>query len=215
MPARDQIITMPTQDSDIRDALHNGELQHFWDQEDTVVVDELGICRGSRFVDIAVVNCELHGYEIKSSKDTLRRLPGQTESYNAVFDRATLVTAPSHLDEAQDVVPNWWGLKTATEKGGTVHFGEVRESQYNPNPDPVQIAQLMWKDEIRDALEELGIDRGYRSKPKKIMAERLVAGTTRGELSTLVRDALKYREDWRSDEQPSQDDETSPLLPMW
>ena len=206
---------MSTRDVDIRKVLHQGGLQQFWEEDNSLVVDELGICRGDRFVDIAVVNSELIGYEIKSSRDTLERLPGQTESYNAVLDRATLVTAPSHLDEAQAIIPNWWGLMTAIEQGGTVHCQKVKSSSKNPNPEPLQVALLMWKNEILEALEELGLDRGYRSKTKKVMAERLVRGTTREKLSVFVRKALKNRKDWRPDEQPSQDDEPSPLLPMW
>jgi len=206
---------MPTRDADIREALHRDSLTEFWDEEESLIVEELGVCRGESFVDIAVVNSKLHGYEIKSSRDTLARLPGQMEAYSAVLDEVTLVTAPSHIDEAREVIPDWWGVTAATEQGGAICFSVVEKSEENPSPDPLQVGLLMWKEEILSALEELGLDRGYRSKTKKRMAQRLVRGTDRDGLNQIVRDTLKARECWRSADPPSPDVERSPLLPMF
>ena len=206
---------MPTRDADIREALHSASLTEFWEEDESLIVEELGLCRGKNFVDIAVVNSKLHGYEIKSSRDTLARLPGQMEAYSAVLDEVTLVTAPSHLEEARKVIPDWWGIQSAKEQGGSISFGLIRKPEENPDPDPLQVALLMWKDEILSALEHLGLDRGYRSKTKKRMARRLVRGTDRHQLNQMVRDALKSREDWRSADPPSPDAERSPLLPMF
>ena len=63
----------------------------------TLIVEELGIRQGAARVDVAVVNGSLHGYEIKSARDTLERLPKQSELYSSVFDTITLVTAENHL----------------------------------------------------------------------------------------------------------------------
>ena len=41
--------------------------------------------------DIAVINCSIHGYEIKSDLDTLMRLPQQLEFYAMTLQKLTLV----------------------------------------------------------------------------------------------------------------------------
>ena len=44
---------------------------------DTIVLDELGLCHGDVRIDVASVNGELSGYEIKRHADTLARRPKQ------------------------------------------------------------------------------------------------------------------------------------------
>ncbi len=68
---------MPLADSDIRPLLREWlRARHEGDPE-TVILDELGICRGRVRIDLTVVNGLLHGYEIKSDRDTLARLATQ------------------------------------------------------------------------------------------------------------------------------------------
>ena len=55
------------------------------------IIEELGVKHGTARVDIAVVNGIMHGYEIKSDKDTLQRLPRQISTFNPIFDQLTLV----------------------------------------------------------------------------------------------------------------------------
>jgi hypothetical protein len=57
-----------------------------------IIIDELGLCRGTVRVDIAVVNGVLKGYEIKGDQDTLRRLASQAATYNRIFDTMTSQT---------------------------------------------------------------------------------------------------------------------------
>src|SRR5262249_26817602 len=78
-------------DSGIRPGLRSWLRLKHADESDTVLIEELGLCRGRVRVDVAVVNGLLHGYEIKSDRDSLRRLAGQVEVYGKVLDRATLV----------------------------------------------------------------------------------------------------------------------------
>jgi hypothetical protein len=49
------------------------------------MLDEFGLEHGEVRVDVAVINGELHGYEIKSERDTLERLPRQVKAYSAVL----------------------------------------------------------------------------------------------------------------------------------
>lgn len=71
-------------DSEVRDAvLSKLDRQYFGDRH-TRIVEEMGIWSGSVRIDIAVINGQLHGYELKSARDTLQRLPTQAELYSKV-----------------------------------------------------------------------------------------------------------------------------------
>jgi hypothetical protein len=49
------------------------------------VVDELELVRGEVRIDVAVIGDIMHGYEIKSAKDNLLRLPNQQLHYGKVL----------------------------------------------------------------------------------------------------------------------------------
>src|SRR6266478_524890 len=78
-------------DDSIRSALRSRLQNQHAGQSDTAFLEELGLCGGRVRVDIAVVNGLLCGYEIKSDRDTLRRLSTQIDVYGKVLDRAILV----------------------------------------------------------------------------------------------------------------------------
>ena len=61
----------------IRASLHRRLVAKHQDEKGVVLIDELGLCKGSARVDLAVVGNQLHGYEIKSDRDSLRRLRTQ------------------------------------------------------------------------------------------------------------------------------------------
>jgi hypothetical protein len=75
----------------LRMSLHRRLVVKYQNEADTVLIDELGLCQGSARVDLAVVNGQFHGYEIKSERDSLRRLGAQADLYSRVFDRVTLI----------------------------------------------------------------------------------------------------------------------------
>jgi hypothetical protein len=52
-------------------------------------------------IDIAVFNGIMHGYEIKSDVDTLKRLPQQIKAYDSIFDKITLIVGKAHCTVAE------------------------------------------------------------------------------------------------------------------
>ena len=78
-------------DRDVRQALTENLRALHDGAPDTHIRHELGLEHGQVFVDVVVINGELHGYELKSDSDTLDRLPRQVQAYSAVLDKATLV----------------------------------------------------------------------------------------------------------------------------
>jgi hypothetical protein len=179
----------PSKDRDVRSLLK----QHLIAMHGpaTIVLDELGLCQGDVRVDVAAVNGELSGFEIKSPADSLARWPKQRRVYSKVVDRAWLVAPEKTLDAAR--APGWWGLIRIVETEHQLGLRVIREAVLNPQPDPYAIACLLWRDEAIAALAEFGIDRGVRTKRRQLVWERLADRLPIDVLRRSVRSALKVR----------------------
>lgn len=184
-------------DSDVRGAVKDWLGAQYAHDPHTRIVEEMGIWSGSVRVDIAVINGELQGFELKSERDTLARLENQAELYNQVFDRVTLVTAKRHIDKAASIIPRWWGVACATmQPDGPLTLRTIRRARKNPNVEPIQLARLLWRAEALAILEKRGLSRGFKSRTAEIIAERLIQVLSLAELSTEVREMLKSRPGW-------------------
>lgn len=183
----------------MRLALHRDLLsQHRHDLDNTRFVDELDLC-GEVRVDVAVINGSLSGYELKSAKDTLRRLPKQVELYSKMLDYAVLVVAENHYNEAIKILPGWWGVTVAQALEDDVFLKEVRPAEFNPKVDASYLVRLLWRDETLAELTRLGLDKGVRSKPKRVLWERFSESIPLDEVRSIVRRRLKDRTTWRAD----------------
>jgi hypothetical protein len=189
----------PTTDKLIRTALKEELGKTHKEDPEARIIEEMGITHGAARVDVAVVNGSIHGYELKSDLDTLRRLPDQMEIYNSVLDQVTLVVGKQHLHEAINAVPDWWGITIAKVAvlGGVVSFCHIRESGNNPHQDSAAIASLLWRDEALELLKEAGHAEGVRSKPRKVLYERLAEVMDQTTLRAKVRERLSARTTWR------------------
>ena len=190
---------LPTNDFIIRSALKEVlSKQHARDKE-LRIIEELGVRHGNVRIDIAVVNGIMHGYEIKSDRDTLERLPEQMTEFNAVFDRITLVVGKQHLYRAIHMVPDWWGITIAKINiKGQVVFYAIREPEDNKQQDKVSIARLLWREEALRILDEHDQADGVRSKPCELVYQRLADVLETDILKERVRKILLVpREDWR------------------
>ena len=103
-------------DADIRRILRTTSLEKYISDENSKVVDELHLPVTKSRIDIAVVNGRLHGFEIKSARDTLVRLPHQLEGYSKVFDYLTIVTEEKYYHRLLDFVPDWIGIQVCSTK---------------------------------------------------------------------------------------------------
>lgn len=189
----------PATDGDIRAALYATELVHDPACADSRVVPELGICQGEFRIDVAVVTrAALRGYEIKSGRDTLARLPSQAAAYSRVFDVVTLVSGASHLDAARAVVPPWWRILVAGEGCGGPALRVVREGTRNPAPDPLAVAQLLWRTELVAMLRDCGAPKPLLRRARWELWPALVEALSPDELGSRVRSALRQRQRWRA-----------------
>jgi len=186
-------------DSQIRAALKTELFSHCEGDPDTVVIDELGLRHGASRIDLVVVNGSLLGFELKSDRDTLKRLPRQAKIYSSVLDSVTLVVCGRHAERAIQIVPEWWGIKLAEVQGDDgVVLMELRPPSSNPSPNPLAIAKLLWRNEALVFLEELGQAKGLYSKPRAVIYARLVAVADPEQIRSRVRRQLKDRADWRT-----------------
>jgi len=170
-------------------SLHEGD-------SSTRIVEEMGIWSGAVRIDIAVINGELSGFELKSDRDTLDRLPLQADYYSRVFDRLTLVVGTRHVEKASVMLPDWWGITVATGTDAGVTLAEMRLADRNPNIESYLLAQLLWKEEALAVLEKYSLAKGWRSKPAKAIHERLARELPHDALSAEVRAGLKARQEW-------------------
>ena len=184
-------------DIDIRNTLLKSLKREYKNDSNTLIIEELGLCQGNARVDIAVINGVIHGYEIKSEKDTLNRLPGQQDVYSKVLDYVTVVTSSRHLSKIEKSVPEWWGLCEVNYKNGRIKIFEIRPHQENPDIDTIALVQLLWRDEALDILKKRNIHKGVLSKPRKIVWNRIVERLSLDDLRTEIREKITARQYWR------------------
>jgi hypothetical protein len=166
-------------------------------------LDELGLRHGARRVDVAVVNGSLHGYEIKSDSDTLERLAGQVEVYTAVLDLATLVVGKRLATEARKQIPEWWGLKIASEDAASkTTIIDQRAPITNPHINPIALAELLWRSEVVELLSSMGASPKLLRSPRAALYRELASSTPIDQLREAVRTRLKMRKGWRDRKQP-------------
>lgn len=184
-------------DIDIRAVLHNRLETRYADDPLVRVVDEMGVLRGRSRIDVAVINGRLEGFEIKSERDSLARLQGQAAAYGKVFNRLTIICAECHLDAARDGLPEWWGIEVARLRNDETSIVRDRGPRANLHTEPGALAQLLWRHEVLEVLEGLGLDRGLRSKPRRVLWAALAAALPPRLLASTVRDRLRARPaDW-------------------
>jgi hypothetical protein len=140
----------------------------------------------------------LNGYEIKSERDTLQRLPHQIEIYGKALDQVTIVASGLHIEKIGKIVPEWWGITEAYFQDEVVQFKTVRKPQTNPNVDPFSLVQLLWREEALTLLKMFGAEKGMRGKPRRAIWRKLAESQSVEELGQLVRAQLKGRDNWRS-----------------
>ncbi len=133
------------------------------------------------------------GFEIKTERDTLRRLPRQVQAYGRVFDTCNIVTAERHLDAALDLVPDWWGVIAYVNQDCPLAFHQVRASEANRTLDPETLVRLLWRDEVRAALALIGA-KADPQESRASMWQHLLDLIDLSRLRDLVRSALLHRD---------------------
>jgi hypothetical protein len=159
-------------------------------------VDEFWVPRSHERADLVLLGQRLDGFEIKTDRDTLRRLPRQVSAYGRIFDRCTAVVACRHLERVIQIVPDWWGITTVARNGRTV-FSQVRPAGPNPGVEAETLVRLLWRDEAMATLLELGLTPPETASRASLWRELLLALPLHC-LQAAVRAALARRDPGRA-----------------
>jgi hypothetical protein len=187
-------------DKHLRAALLEDLRLKYEDEPDTELIEELSIAGGSTRADLTLVNGIIHGFEIKSDRDSLSRLADQAHAYTTVFDHITLLVGEKHVREAVDMIPSWWGVRVARYQGSRIVMRDLKYPLSNPAIDPLAVAGLLWREEAVTLLEEFGNAAGMYSKPKATIFMKLIETIEFDILRARVRQRLRLRAGSRSGE---------------
>ena len=187
-------------DFQIRQAFHDVILKDEHQCTNTFVVDELGLMNGKSRADIAVLNGKMIGYEIKSDRDSLTRLPSQVLAYNRIFDKAFIIVDEKHLNKAFQIIPDWWGIYVIRQLNSqSFQFEYFREGECNKGQDSYSIVQLLWKEEAFEIATTIFQCNLKKQACKHEINVALTTNSNVNNLSKIVIEYLKKRQAWRKD----------------
>lgn len=164
-------------------------------------IEEFWIPGTKERADLALVGAGLSGYEIKTERDDLRRLPRQLGAFSRLFDRCDVVVAEKHLHGCESLLPAWWGISVASLGARGALVERVRGGEPNPACDAALLVRLLWKDEVEQAVKEIAAP-SPADASRQVLWASLLKHASPTEVKRLVCDALRRR-DGRSARLPS------------
>ncbi len=155
-------------------------------------IGEFWLPRSNGRADLVMLDRLMWGYEIKTERDTLRRLPNQIMAYERLFDRCTVVLAGRHVEPAMELLPLWWGV-SRIGVNGSIAFERLRAPKSNPNVDAEVLVRLLWRGEVEAAVRSVTGEPDPRASRVELW-RTLVEGTSLDELKRIVRHSLIKRD---------------------
>ena len=157
--------------------------------EDAVLVTELTVDNWAHRTDIVLANGRLWGFELKSERDTLTRLPAQIEAFSKYFEKFVLVVDEKFESRAEELIraASGAGLWVSTAQG---KLTEKIRPRFNPL-SKVSSISLMTVSELSKLLSENGF-RGVKGR-KRLALEELADQLSPGILADGARAAIKAR----------------------
>ena len=154
---------------------------------------EFWVPRSNERADVVVIDAHLSAFEIKTDRDTLKRLPRQATAYARLFDRCTVVVAERHMAAAMEMLSEWWGVIAIVTDKRQPSFRSVRSAAPNDGVDPETLVRLLWREEVRAALSALGNEPDPRAS-RSSMWHHLLSLVDLDRLKQAVRGALLGRD---------------------
>ncbi|MEA3052459.1 MAG: hypothetical protein QOG72_1362 [Sphingomonadales bacterium] len=125
-----------------------------------IVTSEFSLNGTGIRADLAVLDGFFYGVEIKSARDTLKRLPSQMEGYARYFDRTILIVAPKHLR----------GLRTVDLHGAEVWRQEILTDWQLYAPGEQRQITGHWLQHLLTADEERRANRAIENQQSQFPA---------------------------------------------
>lgn len=155
------------------------------------ILHELPLARGEGRADVVCVNGITAAFEIKSHRDSLRRLTDQCLQYERAFDESSVVVAPRHLLQVRRCLPRRWGIFVTETSPNKPIIRCVRPPKENHHHDPDVLVRILWKTECLGLLRHMGVRTSPSTPILKIWAQ--LAELPMPVLRAGVRGALKRR----------------------
>ena len=95
------------------------------------------------------------------------------------------------------------GIASVRGLRGAVNFDITREARTNKKIEPISIAQLLWRNEVEEILQQKKLPPQILRQPRAVLYKYLVNILTICELRKCVREYIKMRKNWRCPEPPS------------
>lgn len=149
----------------------------------TLIVSEFLVKRSALRVDLLIGReGELTAFEVKSERDTLRRLEKQTVGYLRYFDRFVLVVHERHLVHARSIAPDRAGLWVY----GDDYIRELRRPMAH-KPIKESMLHLLPIAKVRKLCGlKQGSTYGLRRSELEIRAKRATRSAVKEELSEYL-----------------------------
>lgn len=189
------VVSSVASETHVRAALQRDLASHAAGDQRTI--EEFWVPRSHERADVVVVGGSLDGYEIKSARDGLRRLPRQAAAYGRLFDRCVAVVAARHVERTVQIVPAWWGIVIYDDRGAEIAFTIMRCAEPNPTVDLEVLVRLLWRDEAFAALNGMGMS-PERTAPRGSLWRELLMVASTDDLRTIVRRAIFNRDPARA-----------------
>lgn len=146
--------------------------------------------------DALLVERRISGFEIKSDRDSLSRLPRQVAAYNEVVERAYLVVGERHRERATALVPDWWHIWLAVPHADTVRIRQVRRGHLNPSVSPLAVTSFLTRSQLVTELSHLG-KRNLSSTSADALRLMLAGHLSPAATMRVARRSMLERSDWR------------------
>jgi hypothetical protein len=111
----------------------------------SVIANEFALAKASVRADLAILSEDFIGVEIKSAKDSLKRLSQQMLAYQKYFDVVILVVASKHL---KSLPMNYPGVEIL-EIDESGKFSQVKAAELQKLPNLINLMSLLTKAETR------------------------------------------------------------------
>ena len=179
----------PIHDRDIREPLFD----YLEETYGKIRILEEKMMGRSRADVVMVTEDALYGIEIKSDADTYTRLSRQIKDYDKYYDYNIVVVGTRHAHSIRGHVPEWWGIITVEDDGGSLDFYYYRFPEKNPKVDMKRKISILWRPELAHIQELNGMPK-YREKSKLFVADKIIETVPAETLSPQISEELFQRD---------------------
>ena len=150
-------------EADIQELILNKK-RIFGDIGESAIVFEKAVMRGNTICDCLIFTEKrgVIGIEIKTERDSTKRLNKQLKDYEKVCDFAYVLCHDTHVPKVEQILNRYnhrhVGILAYTEFMGEAMLGIYKEATPSPSKSAYHMLDILWKEEI---LKMLGTFRHY------------------------------------------------------